>query len=119
CSAAQDLASQRDEDIPVKISRSLDRFSEFKDRYGDRASNFQVYQTRGYAGFHALAVDLAAPDAMILYSPYFAYSLPSPRRIERGDMPHYFIGSHAGPVFVKIRNLVDAYRDPESLQRLL
>jgi hypothetical protein len=56
---------------------------------------------------------------MILYSPYLAYTLPSPRRVERGDMPHYFVGPPAGHVFEKIRGLVQAHCAPESLHRVL
>jgi class 3 adenylate cyclase len=117
--AAENLAALRQEDIPVKIARSLDRFTRFKEQHGKQAENFHVYQTGAYPGFHALAVDQHTPDALILYSPYLAYARPSPIRVERGDMPHYLVSASAGRVFDKIRELVQSYCAPDALHRVL
>jgi class 3 adenylate cyclase len=117
--AAEELSAQRQEDFPAKIARSLDRFAHFKEQYGEQAENFHVYQTGAYPGFHALAADPHTRDALILYSPYLAYTRPSPVQVERGDMPHYLVSAPAGQVFEKIRGLVQSYCAPETLHRVL
>jgi class 3 adenylate cyclase len=116
---ADDLAAARDEDIPTKIGRSMDRFAEFKSRHGAAADNMRVYQTSSYAGLHALAADLDEPDGAIMYSPYVGYTLPAASRLARGDMPHYLVTAAAETLYAKIRDLLLGCTAPDSLHRVL
>lgn len=117
--AADDLASARDEDIPTKIGRSLDRFAEFKDRYGADAENLRVHYTTAYPGLHALALDMEEPDGLILYSPYVGYTMPAANRLTRADMPNHLVTNAAGPLYSRIRDLLLGCTAPEALHRVL
>lgn len=117
--AAEHLADQRQEDIPLKITRSVDRLAEFRHRHEAWTERFHVYQTASYPGFHALAVDVDTARGLILYSPYLAYTLPAAGRLERGDMPHYLVTAGAQRHFRRMGGLVAACRVPETLHRIV
>lgn len=117
--AAEELASQWDEDIPLKIGGALDRFADFKSRHGDDADGFRVHQTDSFGGLHALALDPDTDEGMIMYSPYLGLTLPAAARIVRADMPHYLVTDAAGALYGRMRDLVLACASPGVLRRVL
>ncbi|MEX5634727.1 hypothetical protein [Parafrankia sp. FMc2] len=117
--AAEELTAQWEEDIPMKISRALDRFAEFKSRYGAAASGFRVHQTDSFGGLHALALDPETDEGMIMYSPYVGLTLPAAGRTARADTPHYLVSDAASVLYGKVRDLVMACAAPSTIQRLL
>ncbi|GAA1229407.1 nucleotidyl cyclase domain-containing protein [Streptomyces rhizosphaericus] len=116
--AAATLSRQYQEDMARKIKDSLERFGRFKERYGAEADGLRVYQTEEFPGFSALTIDMRGPSGLILYSSYLMgtsrYGV-----IERGDMPHYLIGSAAGRVYTRIRQLAEARVSEGQAQRVL
>jgi class 3 adenylate cyclase len=117
CEAAATLSRYRNEDLPAKIRSSIVAFGRFKERHGAVTDGLHVYQSRAFPGFAAIAVDLGAADAMILYSPYLMSTLDI--HIEHGDSPHYLATTASGSLLAGLATMVAATLDNGALERVL
>lgn len=116
CEATATLSRYRGENLPEKIRSSIVAFGRFKDRHGPVTDGLHVYQSRVFPGFAAIAVDLASPDAMILYSPYLMSALDI--HVEHGDSPHYLATPSSGPLQRDLAGLLAATLDSGALERV-
>jgi hypothetical protein len=115
--AAEQHGRERGEDLVSKIRHSINSFQRFQKEHPAEAKHLEVYSYNHYTGFAALGIDIAEPDALLLYSPYLA---PRADRVtERGDMPHYLVGATiATPVFDFHRLYIDTIRQNDSTRLL-
>jgi class 3 adenylate cyclase len=117
--AVRSLSDRTQEDLSTKIRRSEDNFAKFQSLHSMARENFHVYQTRVHPEVAGLAIDLAYPEALILYSPYLLGSPKRDRPTERGDLPHYLVSEADGGVFEKTRALFESYFEPGIAERVL
>ncbi|MGH3757040.1 hypothetical protein [Actinophytocola sp.] len=117
CEATATLSRYRNENLPKKIRSSIVAFGRFKERHSSVTDGLHVYQSRAFPGFAAIAVDLASPDAMILYSPYLMNTADV--HIERGDSPHYVATTSSGPLLTGLVTLLTSTLDNGALERVL
>ncbi|QFZ17204.1 adenylate/guanylate cyclase domain-containing protein [Saccharothrix syringae] len=113
------LAQQRDEDLPGRIRRSVERLGEFKARHPGATDRFEVHQVPDYAGFAALATDLDDEHGLLMYSPYLGVPREPGPVLERGDMPHYLVDRSAGQVFETLHRVVRSFADAGGARRVL
>jgi hypothetical protein len=119
CDPVRSLADQTQEDLSAKIHRSLANFAKFQSLHTMARENFQVYQTRVYPEIAGLGIDLALPEALILYSPYLLGAPKRDRPTERGDLPHYLVAEADGEVFQKTRALIGSFVEAAAAERVL
>jgi hypothetical protein len=117
--AAGIYARLRREDLTGKISRVMASFARFKERYGREADGLQVYRTSEFPGLHALCIDLHAPHALILYSPYLFGICPETALVERADMPHYLATTESGRLFTTLSDVISNASAQETSERVL
>ncbi|MEU7934832.1 hypothetical protein [Micromonospora echinofusca] len=103
------LSAQRGEDLAGKGREALADLRRFKQRHGAGVERLEVLLTPGYPGMACIAVDLDAPQALILTSPYLMAAPGQGEHLERGDMPHYTLSRRAGAVFDSLRALVRGF----------
>jgi hypothetical protein len=119
CDATATLSEYRGEDLTRKIRNSTVAFGRFKERHGTVTENLHVYQTRAFPGFAAIAVDLAAAEAMVLYSPYLMSMKIPGVRVDHGDSPHYLATTASGLLLPGLVSLIQAVVAPVTLERVL
>lgn len=103
CETTITLSRYRGEDLPGKIRASIAAFRQFKKIHGVISHGLEVHTSDTFLGFAAIAVDLAEPDAMILYSPYL---MSANVHIEHGDSPHYLATTTSGALLDSLRSLL-------------
>jgi hypothetical protein len=102
CETTATLSEYRQEDLPAKIRASITEFAQFKQRHTPLADNLQVYQTRTFPGFAAIAVDLDSSAPLILYAPYLMRMKPFDAYVDHGDSPHYLATTNSGPLLTTL-----------------
>lgn len=119
CETTLVLSEYRQENLTEKIRGSIANFTRFKKRYDAESERFEVYQTRAFPGFAAIAADLQSPHAVILYTPYLMCMKSLGIGIEHGDSPHYLVTSTAKEVHTSIGDLIRAATDVNGIKRLI
>ena len=102
--ASNELSTLRHEDSNMKISRSLERFSRFKQKNGEK--RFEVFAMNHNPNMAAMFFDPDSENAVCLYSPYIN---SIDHDTGRADMPHYLISKKQPAIYNYIWNIVNAY----------
>jgi hypothetical protein len=113
------IAKQFHEDTAGLLARSIRRFETFKGLYPEVAHQFEVYTMAEYPGFAAMGVDLHRPDGLLLMSPYLRPLSGSVLDVSRADFTHFVRGNLTDPLSRGLVSLVESYRAPANIRRIL
>lgn len=108
---SRQLAELRKEDTSEKLKVTIARFTQFKDRNANSASEFKVFQFTENPNLAAMIIDPDLENSLCLYSPYLSGISNGEDGIGRADMPHYLVSKRENKVYEYIWNYVSAYID--------
>lgn len=113
------IANQFGEDSIDLATRSIQRFELFKRRHASVTEQFEVYTMTEYPGFAAMGVDISQPNGLLLLSPYLRPLRAKVGEVSRADFAHYLFGNLDDPLSQSTVSLVESYRSPENVKRIV
>lgn len=108
---ARQLEEIRQEDVNGEIKRSLERFTEFKNKLHDNnKDSFQVFQFDSNPNLAALMCDCDFENGLCLFSPYEAFGCGA-HYFDRADMPHFLVTPRNGTLYAKTVERLKVFMD--------